>query len=82
MWQARLLSVNINLDKTVDALRFSVEFFHTDARKTTKEYIIYLDELETVSLPAIRAQVQVDLDRLAKLDQVRTALESRIGQII
>lgn len=81
-WQARLTSVNVNLDKTVDALKMTVEFFHEDERKTTKTYIIYLDELETVSLPALRAQVQADIDRLIKLDQVKTALESRIGTII
>lgn len=81
-WQARLTSVDVNLDKTVDALKFSVNFFETDGRNTDKTYIIYLDELETVSLTTLRAQVQADLDRLTKLDQVRAALESRIGQVI
>ena len=81
-WQAKLISVDIDLDKTVDALKMLVELFHEDLRTTTKTYIIYIDEVATVSLVALKVEVQADLDRLTKLDQIRTALEAKIGMII
>jgi hypothetical protein len=82
MWQAKLINVIDNLEKTVDALKLEVDLFHADGRKITKTYIIYLDELTEVSLTSLKAQIQVDLDRLTKLDQVKTALVSKIGKVM
>lgn len=82
MWQAKLLSINSDLEKTVDALKMGIEFFHTDGRKTTKIYILYLDELADITLASLKAKVEADLNRLIKLDQVIAALTGKIGQVI
>ena len=81
-WQARLTSVNVDLDKTVDSLSFTVNLFEADGRKRDKTYILYLDELADTNLATLRAQVQADLDRLTKLDDIRTKLLARVGQVI
>ena len=81
MWQAKLLSVETNLDKTVDTVAMTVDLFNDDGRTTTKKYLLYLDEMETISLTTIKEKVVADLARLEKLDTVRTALESKIGKV-
>jgi hypothetical protein len=82
MWQAKLVAVNNDLGKTVDALTLSVELFHTDGRITAKKYIVYLDELTEVTAASLKAPIQTDLDRLNKLDQVMGVLQSKIGKVI
>ena len=81
-WQARLTSVNVDLNKTVDALSFTVNLFEADGRQRDKTYIIYLDELADTNLLTLKAQVQTDLDRLTKLDDIRTKLLAKVGQVI
>ena len=81
MWQAKLVEVVYDLNKTVDTIKMVVELFN-DTRITTKEYLVYLDELTEVSLSSLKAKVQADLDRLEKLDQVYTALSAKIGKVI
>ena len=81
-WQARLTSVNVNLDKTVDALSFTVNLFETDGRNRDKTYILYLDELTDTNLATLRSKVQEDINRLTKLDDVRTKLLAKLGQVI
>lgn len=81
MWKAKLINVTYELDKTVDALKMTIELFD-DTRSTEKSYIIYLDELSEVSLASLKAIVKADLDRLEKLDLVYGALSARIGLVI
>jgi hypothetical protein len=81
-WQARLTNVNVSLDKTVDALSFTVNFFEADGRNTDKTYKLYLDELADTNLTTLKAQVTADLARLTKLDDIRTKLEAKIGMVI
>ena len=81
-WQARLIAVNTSLDKTVDSLSFTVNFFEGDGRNTDKTYILYMDELADTNLPTLKAKVTEDLARLAKLDDIRIKLEARVGQVI
>ncbi len=81
-WQARLTAVNVNLDKTVDALSFTVNFFEDDGRNVDKTYIIYVDELADTNLLTLKAQVDADLARLVRIDDARAKLEARIGQIV
>jgi len=76
------MSVESNLEKTVDSIKISVELFHEDKRKTTKEYILYLDDMETVNLETIKGSIVKDLERLEKLDTVKNALTSKIGLVI
>jgi len=81
-WQARLISVNVSLDKTVDALSFTVNLFEADGRNRDKTYILYLDELADTNLTTLKAKVTEDLARLTKLDDIRTKLEAKIGAVI
>lgn len=82
MWQARLISAVHELEKTVDCVRMTVDLFHTDGRTKRKEYLLWVDEIETVSLVSLKAKVQVDIDRLTKLDTILSALNTKIGVVI
>jgi uncharacterized protein Veg len=81
-WSAKLTSVNTSLEKTVDSLSFTVEFSETDGRKTTKTYILYLDELADTNLLTLKAKVDEDKARLTKLDDIRVKLEAQLGKVI
>ena len=80
MWQAKLLEVIYDLEKAVDGVKMSVEFFHADGRKAQKTYNIWVDEIAEVNLTNIKSQVQADLDRLTKLDSIVNSLSSKIGK--
>jgi hypothetical protein len=82
MWQAKLLEVIYDLNKAVDGVKMSVELFHSDGRTASKIYTLWVDELSEINLTSIKAQVQADLDRLAKLDYIITSLSSKIGKVM
>lgn len=81
MWNAKLISVDRDLSKTIEGLSMVIEF--SDGEHTSnKTYKIWLDEMTEVNLLAIKAIVQEDLDRLAKMDTLFTNLTSKIGTVL
>jgi hypothetical protein len=82
MWQAKLLSVNYDLTKEVGRVVLSVNLFHESGQNVNKDYIIWVDSLETVSLSTIKTLIDADLARLEKLTQIIIALNSKIGLVI
>lgn len=82
MWQAKLVSVDYNLGKETGVIELLVEFSHTDTRRTSRKYVVYLDDLQTITLDSLKKDIVIDLARLNKLDQVYTFLSSKIGKTI
>lgn len=82
MWKAKLLAVTYNPDQETGRVVMSCQLFHTDGRSTTKEYILWVDELGSISLSSIRTQVDADVDRLEKIDSILETLNGKIGQVL
>jgi hypothetical protein len=81
MWQGKLAEVTYDLNKTVDTIKLTVEL--TDGtRTTTKEYLIYIDELSEVTASSLKAKIQLDIDRLDKMDKIYNLLLSKIGKVL
>jgi hypothetical protein len=80
MWNAKL--ENIKYDLSVNNERFDmiVRFIHTDTRSYLKTYTLQLDDLSDVSLLGFKSIIQVDLDRLNKLENILGNLSSKIGK--
>jgi hypothetical protein len=83
MWKAKLINVVEDVSKRTDGLIMTVELFDdATTRKTTKEYLLWVNDFTTIDLASIKAVVQKDLDTLNKVDQVKTALQAKIGLVI
>jgi hypothetical protein len=82
MWKAKLLAVNYNADQETGKVVLSVELFHTDGRTTTRDYIIWVDELTSISLSSLRIQVDEDVARLGKIDSILSTLNDKVGQVL
>ena len=82
MWKAKLVSVQLDASRDIDALKIGIEFYHTDGRTGNKNYILWADELAGVTLSDLRAGIAEDLDRLNKMETAKTTLSSYIGQDI
>ena len=82
MWKARLLNVYYNLDEEVGRVKLTCNLFHTDGRNVTNEYIIWVDELGSISLSNLKTQIDADISRLDKIDDILETLNNKVGQVL
>lgn len=82
-WKAKLISTNLDYTKTLSGIDVEVEFFHSDGQRVSRRtYKWWADDLIGVTLADLRAVIELELNRLNKVETVKETLEPYIGQEI
>lgn len=77
-WNAKLTAVDMNVAKDIDYIEVTVQF--TDGTTTkNKTYKVYAGELAGTTVADFKTVVQVDLDKLNKLETFSNTLKNKIG---
>jgi len=77
-WNAKLIAVNMNVEKDIDYIETTIQF--TDGTTTKdKVYRVYSDQLAGTTVADFSAIVQVDLEKLNKLESFSNTLKTKIG---
>jgi rubrerythrin len=77
-WNAKLTEVEMNVEKDLDYIEAIVQF--TDGTTTKdKTYKVYAGQLANTTIADFKAIVQVDLDKLNKLETFTNVLKTKIG---
>lgn len=77
-WNAKLTAVDMNVAKDIDYIEATVQF--TDGTTTkNKTYRVYAGELAGTTVADFKTIVQVDLDKLNKLETFTATLKTKIG---
>jgi len=82
VWTAQITSVEQHLDKTNERIVIDVQFDETDTRQYLKKYTLWIDELTGITLQDFKDLIQLDIDKLTKLDNIKTTLDAKIGEIL